>query len=69
MKNPTIDPAADKRAWAFRVEPTADIMVGRVVEDIAVTAQAASSPSAASSVSAKRGPMREPPPIIGRTVA
>lgn len=29
-----IDPAADKRAWAFRVEPTADIMVGRVVEDM-----------------------------------
>lgn len=29
-----IDPPADKRAWAFRVEPTADIMVGRVVEDM-----------------------------------
>jgi branched-chain amino acid transport system substrate-binding protein len=29
-----IDPAADKRTWAFRVEPTADIMVGRVVEDM-----------------------------------
>ena len=29
-----IAPAADKRAWAFRVEPTADIMVGRVVEDM-----------------------------------
>jgi branched-chain amino acid transport system substrate-binding protein len=29
-----IDPAADNRAWAFRVEPTADIMVGRVVEDM-----------------------------------
>lgn len=29
-----IDPAADKRAWAFRIEPTADIMVGRVVEDM-----------------------------------
>ncbi|ENO75021.1 extracellular ligand-binding receptor [Thauera sp. 27] len=29
-----IDPAADKRAWAFRVEPTADVMVGRVVEDM-----------------------------------
>ena len=29
-----IAPAADKRAWAFRVEPTADIMVGRVVADM-----------------------------------
>ncbi|MDY0073010.1 MAG: ABC transporter substrate-binding protein [Thauera sp.] len=29
-----IDPTADKLAWAFRVEPTADIMVGRVVEDM-----------------------------------
>ena len=29
-----IDPAADKRKWAFRVEPTADIMVGRIVEDM-----------------------------------
>ena len=29
-----IDPAADKHKWAFRVEPTADIMVGRIVEDM-----------------------------------
>lgn len=29
-----VDPAADKRSWVFRVEPTADVMVSRVVEDM-----------------------------------
>lgn len=29
-----ISPAADKLAWAFRVEPTADVMVSRIVADI-----------------------------------